>query len=316
MAYETGTASDVNDLLSKLRTFALANGWTQDFSGARTSGSGNALQMHKGGFFVTFKTDTGSGSVSDPGPFIGGYAHDTYSGGNGTESQANASAVTLANGMNGPFTAYHFISNTEKGAEYLYAVVEVTAGTFKHFGTGILVKIGAITSGQFVHACRWHYGVSFIDAFDEGANSVAFDTGESVSRNGPSLNVRVDAESITWRWMDGSFQASSTRDLRGGFRIPSSTSAGGSRVMMDNAASALTGRNMIFPAFLFGARTGGLYNPLGYPPGVRFVNMTYLSPNDVMTIGTDQWKVFPVIRKNGGPGQVNSSIYGYAYKVN
>jgi hypothetical protein len=314
MAYQTGTATDANDLLSKLRTFATANGWTEDNYGARTTGSGNALQIHKGGFYVTFKTDTTAGNVIDPGPFIGCYAHNTYSSGNGTEAQAGASAVTLCNGMTGSFLAYHFISNAELGAEYLYCIVETTAGIFKHFGTGTLVKIGAITNGQFVFAVRWNYSLSpgYIDIPTIFAHAVAFDAVETTTRVGPSLNVRVDADSISPRWIDGSSSVVSGRTMRGGVR----TASIGHEVMMQNAASTLTGRNMIFPAFLYAERSGALFNAIGYPPGVRWCNLTYLSPNDVLTIGTDQWKVFPVIRKNGSAGQVNSSIYGYAYKVN
>lgn len=316
--YETGTADDVTDLLSKLRTFAGNNGWTEDNYGARTSGSGNALQIHKDGQYVTFKTDDGAGSADDPGPFIGAYAHDTYGAG-GTENQAGASAVTICNGMAGPFAAYHFISGSEKGAEYLYCIVETAAAIFKHFGTGMLVKAGEITTGQFVYASRWNYTPAYIGTATESRHSVPFDSHETQStRIGPSLNVRVDAESISPRWLDGANTAASADGtLRGGPRSTSGGPAmGGQASMMAVAASALTGRNMIYPCFLHGSRTGGLFNPLGYPPGIRWVNMTYLEPNDVMTLGTEQWKVFPVIRKNGGAGQPNSGIYGYAYRVN
>lgn len=310
--YETGTATDAADLLSKLRTFATANGWSEDYYGARTSGSGNALQINKGGSYVTFKTDTGSGSASDPGPYIGAYAHNTYSGGSGTENQANKSETTLCNGMGGPFTAYHFLSGAEKGAEYLYCIVETTSGIFKHFGTGTLVKIGAITTGQFVHACRWHYNNSYIADVDSSWHSVPFDNGDNyTTRNGPSLKYRVDADSITWRWMDGANNYPSY-STKAGFR----SSNAGQQLLMNGAASALTGRNVLLPPFMLAERSGGLFSPVGYPPGVRWVNLTYLSPNDVLTIGSDQWKVFPVIRKNGASGQVNSGVYGYAYKVN
>lgn len=317
--YETGTATDVNDLLSKLRTFAVANGWTENNFGTRTTGTGNALQINKGGSYVTFRTDNAAGTTADPSPRMGCYAHDTYSGGNGTELQANASAFCMANGMPGPFTAYHFISGTERGAEYLYVIVEVAAGIFKHFGTGTLMKMGAITSGQFVFGSTWNYTVSILDQKDDQRHNVPFDTHEtSALRSRPGGNFRVDAESITWRWMDCSANpTTATRGMRGGFRtVSGGSSSGGLNVMFSYAASLLTGRNMFFPCFLLGERTGGLLNPLGAPPGVRFANLTSLEPNQVVTIGSDNWKVFPLIRKNGGVGQVNSGVYGYAYKVN
>lgn len=316
MAYETGTATDANDLLSKLRTFVAANGWSEDNYGARTSGSGNALQINKGGFYVTFRTDTTSGTASDPGPFMGCYAHNTYSGGNGTESQAGASAFMMANAMSGPFTAYHFMSGTEKGSEFLHVIVETVAGLFKHFGTGTLVKMGAITNGQFAHACRWNYAVAAVDVADDSRHAVPFDSRESSGvRAGPSLNVRADAESVSPRWLESS-SATAARGIKCGVRSAATGStAQGSNILMVNGASALTGRAMLFPCFLYGERTGGLFNPLGYPPGIRWVNLTLLEPNTVLTIGSDQWKVFPVVRKNGSAGQPNSGTFGYAYKV-
>lgn len=311
-AYETGTASDVNDLLAKLRTFALANGWTQNFSGARTAGTGNAWQANKGGFYVTFLTDTGTaGSTADPAQYIGCYAHDTYSGGNGTENQANGSIKLFCNGMPGPFVAYHFISGTEKGAEYLSAIVEVTSGLFKHFGTGVFVKIGAVTTGQYVYACRWNHTSSTPTS---SFNAVPFDDAEfSSNRAGPSTQVRADGNAITWRWMESSVNDSiAGRGARCGVRIDD----GGLKNMMDSAASALTGRNVFFPCFYAPFKATDNYTPMGYPPGIRWCNMTTLQPNDVVTIGSDQWKIFPVVKKNGGVGQPNSGVYGYAYKIN
>lgn len=313
--YETGSSTDVLDLLSRLRTFALANGWSQNFFGARTSGTGQALQINKGGQFVTFLANTAAGTSDDPGPYLGAYAHDTYSAGNGTENQANTSSVTYTNAMTGPFLAYHFISGQELGAEYLYVIVETTAGIFKHVGTGVLVRIGAITSGQFVYGCRWDNGPGRINNLDSNFHAIPFDNGESsVNRSGPGTKVRVDADLVSWRWLDA-LATTSTLSLLCGWRA-SGNQPSVTRHLLDHLGSALTGRNVLVPAFMAGARTGGLFNPLGYPPGVRFCRLTFREPNDIITIGADQWKLFPVIRKNGAAGQPNSGTYGYAYKVN
>jgi hypothetical protein len=314
--YETGSSTDVLDLLSRLRTFALANGWVENFFGARTTGTGQALQINKGGQFVTFLANTAAGTAADPGPYLGAYAHNTYSAGNGTENQANTSAVTYTNAMTGPFLAYHFISGQEQGAEYLYVIVETTAGIFKHVGTGVIVKIGAITSGQFVYGCRWDYG-SQINNVTSNNHSIPFDNGETlVNRAGPGTKVRVDADATAWRWMDA-LATTSTVALLCGWR--NEAGSGQPSVManlLNNLASSLTGRNVLVPTFMAAARTGGLYNPIGYAPGMRFCRLTFREPNDVLTIGADQWKLFPVIRKNGAAGQPNSGTYGYAFKVN
>jgi hypothetical protein len=322
--YETGTATSPLDLLSKLRTFALANGWSENNYSARTTGTGQALQINKGGNFVTFRTDISVVTGNNPTPYIGVYGHTSYSAGN-TESQPGTSDVAgtfqmWANGLPGPYQAYHFISGTELGGEFLHIIVEVTAGTFKHFGTGSIVKLGAITSGQWVHVSNWHYNATYIDNPLNGQHAWPFDgSSYSLAQSG-GMRLRADADAASPRWLDAgndSASAWNNRHMAAGPRnIWTSNVPGVVRNLYQYAASALTGRNVLSPAYLMGERIGGLWNMLGYVPGVRWCNITNLSPNDVLTIGADQWKVFPVIRKNGIAGQVNSGVYGLAYKVN
>ena len=324
MAYETGAASSVTDLLDKLRVFATANGWTQNFFGARTSGSGQALQLTKGTQYVTFIADTGAGSpTTDPGPFFGCYSHDVYSAGNGTENQAGGSGKAFANAMSGPFVAYHFISGAERGCDYLYVVVEVSSGVFKHAGVGKLVSLGAMTTGMFCHASRWSYstGSNTISTPLSPQHSIPFDSLDSGSLGaGRGTYIRADSDSISPRWYDSYGNGGYGTRFGGGVRSSGSSSPGDKRGTLASlalaGASALTGRTVLMPAWVYGERTANLSSPLGYPPHLRWVMLDYLQPGDVLTIGTDQWKVFPVIRKNGGTGQVNSGNYGYAYKVN
>lgn len=322
MAYETGTATSVTDLLDKMRIFATANGWTQDFFGARTSGSGTALQLTKGGHSVTFIADTGTGTTSDPGPYFGCYSHNAYSAGNGTENQSQGSTKTFANGMAGPFVAYHLITGSERGAEYLYAIVEVSSGVVKHVGIGKLVALGALTPGTFAFASRWTYTSTSntIGTALSPAHSWPFDSAENAQRLGPGTQIRADSDGISPRWYDGSGSVSYGNRFGGGVRQAGSTTVGPQRgtVVAPIAAgvSALTGRTLLVPCWVYGERTANLGSPLGYPPHIRWVRLDYLNPGDIMTIGSDQWKVFPVIRKNGGTGVVNSDTYGYAYKIN
>lgn len=321
MPYETGTSSGVADLLDKLRVFATANGWTQNFFGARTSGSGTALQLTKGAQAVTFIADTGAGSASDPGPYFGCYSHDTYSAGNGTENQANGSAKCYTNAMSGPFQAYHFISGAERGCDYLYVITEVSSGIFKHAGVGKLVGLGALNTGHFAFACRWSYSTTSnnISAPLHGGHSWPFDCGETALRSGPGTQVRADSDGITPRWFDG-YAASFGNRIGGGVRVTGTTTVGNQRGTLVGpalcSASGITGRSVLLPAWVTAERTANLSSPMGFPPHLRWVRLDYFTPGDVLSLGGDQWKVFPVIRKNGTTGQVNSGAYGYAYKVN
>lgn len=53
--FETGSASDVNNLLGKLRSAMAANGWDTNYN-ALTAGGGTRCHMSKGGMTVNFRT--------------------------------------------------------------------------------------------------------------------------------------------------------------------------------------------------------------------------------------------------------------------
>lgn len=320
--YETGAASSVTDLLDKLRIFSTANGWTQNYFGARTAGAGQALQLTKGAQAVTFIADTAAGNTNNPGPYFGAYSHNTYSAGNGTENQAQGSAKCYANAMPGPFQAYHFVTGAERGADYLYVIVEVTAGTYKHAGVGKLVAMGALNTGAFAFGSSWSYNPSStndISNLFSTWHAIPFDSAEEISRPGPATQIRADSDGVTPRWYDSYGSGSFGGRFGGGFRATNS-SLGNKRGTVlgpvQRGLSAMTGRALLVPCWVYGERASSLASLLGYPPGIRWVRLDNLTPGDILTLGADQWKVFPIIRKNGAVGQVNSAGYGYAYKVN
>lgn len=313
MAHQNGTANSHVDLLDKLRLFALANGFTVNNFGARPAGAtaGQALQLTKGSFAGSFLSLSGAGTAQHPGNFIGGYVHDAYVGGNGTENQANGCPKIYSNALTGPYQGYDFFTGQGADGPYLYAAVETAAGFFKHFGMGVLDKFGAFNTGSFVHATVWQYDPTAINDWTSFRHSVPFDSREVVSsNNGVSLYIRGDSDTVSPRW----FNPQATPFIRGGFR---NTSVGTFvRTPVIGSASLRTGRSPLIPCIITGERTGGLYSPLGSPPGMRWVAMDYLDPGGVLTIGTDTWKVFPIIRKYGAAGQPNSDRFGYAYKMN
>tara|TARA_R110002074_G_C12509722_1_gene663283 strand:+ start:765 stop:1631 length:867 start_codon:yes stop_codon:yes gene_type:complete len=61
MAYQTGTYSGPVDLLTLLRTFVLANGWTQN--GWTADGTGNRLHIQKGSMYYNLRSGAGEDDV-------------------------------------------------------------------------------------------------------------------------------------------------------------------------------------------------------------------------------------------------------------
>ena len=154
MAFETGTATSLADLIAKLFTFAVAQGWTQD---EQVPASGKAA-LHKGNVFVSFQWDT-----STP-LHLGMYQALGFTGGNSPGNHPNDSGQGLIGTTNstlddtpgvlnlgdGAFVSYFFFtgSGTE---EYIHVVVELNDLTFRHFGFGEIVKFGSWTGGEYMY---------------------------------------------------------------------------------------------------------------------------------------------------------------------
>lgn len=78
----------------------------------------------------------------------------------------------------------------------------------------------------------------------------------------------------------------------------------------------LTGRAILIPLIVSVARASDtLQSIVGSPFDLRAMRLDALQPGEIVTIGADQWRTFPVIRKNGAIGIESSGVYGYAYRV-
>ncbi len=308
MSYQTGAANDAADLLDKLRLFATANGWTQDFWGNRTAATGKALSLHKSALYATFFSQTSGGYAEDPAPFIGVRGHTGYLADANPDTQTDASAITWSNYLPGPYVAYHFFS----GANYLHVVVETTAGTFKHFGTGTLVTQGVVTSGQYVYAARWYYSnPSHLNNPDSYYHGLPFDDQNWTYALQNGTYVRADFGGITPRWHFSRSGDAAGDELKCGYRIDASPQD----LLNDAGHSTLTGRAPLWPLWCAVKRGSGYWSDIGYPPDMRFVRIDSLNDGESLTLGTDTWKVFPVHRKNGPIGAPNSGTYGFAFRV-
>lgn len=323
MAYETGSASSVNDLLDKLRIFALAAGWTVDYWGNRTNAGGasqgnglNALAINKGGHHFVLYHDTSSSSTSDPTPRIRSYSYvGPWVSASGSDLQAVRSTTVSANNVPLPGVAYHFF--TDSARAYLHAVVEITPGRFTHFGLGVLEKVGGGSECPYVYGLRWNFSASAINSATSAQHALPWDN-DCGSSSLPAVAFRADSDGVSPRFYEMK-QDSSDTTMTGGGGFRSNNSGSGyahlGRELMRHAPSALTGRAVLVPAIVLAERSAGVSSLVGTPPDLRLVRIDNVAQGAVMTIGADEWKTFPVIRKNGPTGTENSAGYGYAFRV-
>ena len=161
MAFQTGSATDLDDLINQLDTFAAANGWTVDEKNLVTG----IFALSKNTVFVSFRWDAAGtinnlsmhqalawSSSTEPGD----HTDDSGNGYNSTTAHTDS----LLEGErcvhdlgDGPFPSYYFFEKDASPA-YLYIVVETSTDVFRHFGMGEIDKFAdwdTASGGEFAY---------------------------------------------------------------------------------------------------------------------------------------------------------------------
>lgn len=298
MAYETGTATGVNDLLSKLRTFAAANGWTENKWGAQ--GSGYWLNISKAGHYVNIVSDPSAGAGSNPGHFLRCYGATSYNSGAAYTAQPNTSGLVLVNGLGtSSLSSYHFFAY----ADYIHCVIEVTSGIYRHLHFGTIDKIGTWTGGAYLMGTSHDYSVLTTDLSSQHAIPWATCGSSSTGRN----YVRADINGASNKWFDMYYSTTQSSRVMGAFGYFSYHLG---ENLLGNGVNAFNGLTPFFPALLFAGNASNLWNPLGSGPDVRICRFDNLTPGSTVTIAGVDWLVFPIYQKPAGGGL----SYGYAFR--
>lgn len=306
MAYETGSATGVVDLLSKLRTFLAANGWTENRWSAQ--GSGNWLNVSKSSMYINIVSDPSAGTTNRPGHFLRAYGATSYSSGSAYTAQPNTSGAVIVNGLGTTsLTAYHFFA----ADDYVYVVIEVTPGYYKHLHFGILTKFGTYTGGWFIFGSSHNYqtsGSNLPNDFYQDHSLPWVASGNSTAADGRG-QVRADINGASNKWFNTYYSTTiADRVISGVYGYNTTVNLG--QNIMANSPNALNGLTPFFPCMLLAGNSNSLYNPLGYGPGIRAIRMDNLTPGASVTIAGVSWKVFPIYNKPSGGG----ACYGYAIR--
>lgn len=324
MAYATGTATDISDLITKLFTFATANGWTQD---QLSTGTGQAA-LHLGNTYVSFRWTTSSATI------LAIYQALGYTGGNQPGTHPNDSGngfapgtITNANLDNerhvdlglGSYPAYYFFTD---GTSYLHVVVEKSSTIYRHFGFGLITKFGDWTGGEYCYG-QVQTSASMIGSGSEV--NTALLTGHCDSTSGTTGTLHLEGLPNE----GGSSKWGITWNVGSGSGPPGTDTAGNARVQVQGGhkggplatvfgyipASAATGFVAMTPISLFYVDTvADLVYYLGAMTDVRQLNMREFAPADEVVIGADTWKIFPTSQKTIVSSADRSYNAGIAYK--
>lgn len=323
MAYQTGTSTDINDLLDKFRLFAIAQGWS--VNRWVTVGSGRELCIQKSSAYFNFRAwnnetalVNGSNQSSKTGlaingsdGYLGGSAWDRQPGypqrQSGSPDQAHAWFPLVINF--GPFPAYHFFA---PDAKTLYAEVEVSTGIFMRFGCGSLdlFNPAAPGGGRFFYATGGSHVTNStassawlgtdVDNAYYSLEEVPFRCADYCASQASYLTgsyLRVQHDSFNnWAFSSRTFSTSNTASICQGGGVHD-------RPIRDLAPNALNGVGVILPNIVSVNRNNEFLNPVGTIPGMRYMDMTNYLPGNEFTLGSDTWKVFPWYAKGGRSGQ-------------
>jgi hypothetical protein len=311
MAFQTGTSTSIENLMTQLSTFVQANGWTEDYF---NSGDPGTIAFSKNNIFVSWQfSETASGigvmacytaDANDPADTLEPWTAtgDSGSGINTTSVISYQNALNV-NNFSGPHTNFWFFENNAAPA-YVHIIVEVDAGRFRHFGFGELDKIGDWSGGEYTYGMSVFAG-SQADDPNSVFNTYAMDSVESQSGGDRSAAMRlvdfVGEPSAATTWAQFHRAASNDRAgnprylLKGGHRYsPEFGAIWWIRFSEFNAFKPMSPISVTAIDFT-GAPDS--QRKLGFVADTRCVNIANVTPAQIITIAGDQWYFFPLVRK-------------------
>lgn len=325
MAYATGSAATVDDLLEAIENFAIAAGWTIAKRGL------NHLFVEKGICKVAMArhsltyTDFSSGTGVATNDFtIGAALCTAFNLGLSSFINHTGSIVTSetdvdsvhVNGLLNGTPEYHLFSGGVGDPDYIHLAFRIGVDIWRHFGFGVVDKKGMAHAGAAYitgQAGRfWHDnnpitsgGTYFNQAgrtpYPFLSNSNALN---NIFRGAQNLFYVPDALPATADWPVMRSTAH-IHNIAGRDKAPISypnTSSipqpGFSQPLLGAPPSQWGGEAQLFPAPVFIVAPTPLKSCyVGDYPNVRGLNMDGLLPKAELTLGADTWVVFPISRQ-------------------
>lgn len=317
MAYENGTASSANDLLDKLRLFAIAQGWSVNRWTAVTAGYELALQ--KGSAYYNFRSWE-NGSMLVNGTTTANKYGITMNGSDGYSGAAQwdrQSGYPLRQSSTGGdqghallplvvaqtnFPNYYLFT---PNANCIYLELEVASGIFHRLGFGSLDLFNPAASGEgrFFYATGGEHvtnstssSVWLGEHIDSSSSleEVPFRAADVLSSSGKSGSFVRCAFDAFNNWAGSAYSANVSHMFQ-------ACQGGGvhDKILRESSPNPRNGIGLLTPNVVSVNRTNTYLAPLGVVPGIRYMDMTNYLPGAEFTIGADTWKVFPWYQKGG-----------------
>lgn len=340
MSYQQTSATDYDDLLDKLATFAVADGWTQSYNAA---GPPRQIGLYKGNCHISLGARSGENPYDKGGgqydAAINAALATALLPGNPIYYGHTGSIVTYdtdpdrirINDLYGSLTNVWFFSgNGVSDPDYIHVVVQAGGERYSHFGFGILDAQG-MTVPDVAFACGGYYEWWDASINCHNPESTSHEFGHLADENYAHIYVpsgvlptgypaagiyktetqmtlvmtRANADADHWAAADGKIM-----DFI--FPVGNQLTTGGTLLMS-------------IPWLFQESVSGTSHVYLGRIPGMRIGNIAQFAPATELTFGAETWTIFPWKRKGikdnlyggGNPIQeCNTAEYAWAYKKN
>lgn len=317
--YSTGTATDQSDLLQKLVTFLVGQGWTNNMS--QTDGSGWRAHLSKGSQYINLRayfngdtlaniwTTSNGGATQKAG--IALYLGTGYNSASAWKAQAGGPIRTGGTDTVGAnivipsniISSYHFFDD---GADNIVVVIEKSAGVYGAMGWGKLEAAGTITGGDYffgqssgyytgdVTTAATPYGYSVNGGVPCSYGNYYYNINSLHSR----AYFRADVDTFTGKWIGcGSGTDTFTGTGWAGYsEVPGvstpTTDVPIYNLLMDRTSNAANGRGILLPINFYAARDAGGVSLVGRVPTVYATRKIYPGAG-IVTYGTKNFMAFP-----------------------
>lgn len=306
MAYEaggavTGPAQMVDTIKTRLQT----DGWTINFHDNTTTPGVSILIVQKtidsvARYYSLYGTDSGG--------YIDLYMATGYVPGDAYNAQPQTTAYCRMGSLDdaSSFKGYYFFT----GDNYSHWVVETLSNRFCHGGIGVVEKCGTYTGGEYVYGTGYNHNSSYIDNPTSNYHTYPLDSYANDRTGGNSI-IRCAIDGFVPGWATMSNNSAYSLRARGQTRNGALYDTARSRT-----PNIFNGQSVLFPQDIFVRRISGLWAPCGTVSDMRVCNMTDINAAQQITLGSDDWILFPIIQKYVGVDLPSSGIYGLAYRKN
>jgi hypothetical protein len=326
MAWETGIASDLDDLLDQMCAFAVAEaGFTEITQIGSTGRQSDMYILQRGSVYWWFLGNIQTLTNYGDNGFIEARMMTTQPNlGNRTTLSLGQRALTKAqlwNRDDGPFTNHWFYSNGQNVA----MVVEVVPNVFTHLVFGVATKFGTYTGGEFLGGTmmgssgwsqsisEWLIGTTAFGNY--GSYPFAYDQGNSTYGAG----YHYFPQDSYGDYRDFAIFESSNVDTQHciGSMTYNMVSTPAQNILTGDllrySPSAYNSRAVLVPPYFWQYDTAsGRRMCLAEVDNIRLLNMNLITPKETVEV---KWDVYPIFQKDGDPGVATiTGDAAYAYE--